>query len=106
MNKNLSGIFVESLGKRKTMITARTCDQGVKKQSKINYDTYKQKETEDGGDPVSISSFSKRELTFTRTLHVGFTECQISQAFMFKTYHIILQQFVQTNSSNDYMYTD
>ena len=52
------------------MVTARTAVECIEIQSKITYDRYKQNETDEvRGDPTTIYSLDKREMTFNRPIN-------------------------------------
>ena len=72
MNKNLSGTFVEDVRKVKRLVTAKTAKEVIKVQSKITYGNYKQFETEDGENLLTIYSLNKRGMTFSEPIHIGF----------------------------------
>ena len=65
MHDNYSGNFVEVVRRRKRMVTARTAEECIKLHYKKTYEKYKQFETEDGKDPMTIHSLNEREMTFS-----------------------------------------
>ena len=81
---NLTGKIVEDV--RKRMVTAETAEESIKIQSKITYDSYKQYETlKVGGDRIIVYSFKRREMTFSKPTHIGFTFYELSKLLMYKT---------------------
>ena len=98
MNSFPSEKVVENVRRRKTMVTAVTGEQSVKRQSKIFFDCHKQFDTEDRGDPVSIYSLKKQELTFTKPVLLGYTIFELPKLFMYKTYCNKIQPYFREDN--------
>ena len=66
------------------MGTARTSEHCVKMKFDKSHDFWKHHETEDGGDLFKTYSSKKREITFTKPLHIRFTIYQLktNQSFL------------------------
>ena len=81
------------------MVTARTAKERNKIQYKITYDNFKHYETEQAaGNPITIISLNKREMTLSQPIGVNFTLYDLSKLYLYKTYYDKLQSYFEENN--------